>query len=150
MVALVCLAIGHLSCRMIEFWDWMHHGRPKNAEVVEQLYLLCAAASAFREDEGQFPPEKNREFVSAMLGENSSQREYLSPELFTFNDRGEVVDPWGTPFSITESWIVSAGENGRFETEAKETDDYRMIEARIDPKGRIWKLLYYPFDMPGP
>ena len=64
---------------------------------------------------GGNPVGTNLEIASALNGNNPKQAQLLNPEAgLRLNARGELVDPWGTPFffhqlSGTEMEIHSAG-----------------------------------------
>jgi hypothetical protein len=68
----------------------------------------------FRDVVGENPVGTNAEIVAAMLGDNAKQTRVGTPENQQINDKGELVDRWGTPYffhqvSKTHMEIRSAG-----------------------------------------
>ena len=63
------------------------------------------------------PVGVNSEITSQLNGHNPKQADFIRPEAgMRINDRGELVDPWGTPYffhqvSGTEMEIRSAGQD---------------------------------------
>jgi hypothetical protein len=85
-------------------------GQPSPYTIIENLRTTFRAyASAF----GGNPIGTNEEITRALAGENPKQTRFLK-ETDRVNDRGELVDPWGTPYflhqlSAREMEIRSAG-----------------------------------------
>jgi len=84
-----------------------------NARVIMKNY-----GSAF----GENPVGTNPEITEALMGKNPKQINFITPESgLRVNDRGEMVDAWGTPFffhqlSGQEMEIRSAGEDRKMWT----------------------------------
>jgi hypothetical protein len=69
---------------------------------------------------GGNPTGTNAEIVAALRGANPARANYL-PQNVRLNEKGEIVDPWGTPWffhsnSATDTEIRSAGPDMRLHT----------------------------------
>lgn len=93
-----------------------------NADV-ENLFV---ALEKYKEQVGSFPTGGNLEVAKALSGHNPKNVIVIVGAKTSVNDKGEFLDPWGTPlriyFSDTGILIRSAGPNRRF-------DDSRTIDA---------------------
>lgn len=70
---------------------------------------------------GGNPSGTNAEIVKALTGDNAAHATYLPAELRNLNDKGELLDQWGTPYffhcdSATETEVRSAGPDRRLWT----------------------------------
>jgi hypothetical protein len=87
---------------------------------------LFTALQKYKEKVGTFPIGGNAEVAKALQGGNPKSVIVIVGKKTNMNDRGEFVDPWGTPlriyFSDTGVLIRSAGPNRRF-------DDSTVIDA---------------------
>jgi hypothetical protein len=89
---------------------------------------LFTALQKYKERVGSYPTGGNLEVSKALQGANSKNVIVIvgSARKNNVNDKGEIVDPWGTPlriyFSDTGVLIRSAGPNRRF-------DDSTVIDA---------------------
>ena len=68
------------------------------------------------------PVGTNAEITAALLGDNEKQLKLEIPGGSTLNDRGELCDPWGTPWffhqlSATKTEIRSAGPDRKMYSE---------------------------------
>lgn len=96
-----------------------------NADV-ENLFV---ALQKYKEQVGTFPPGGNLEVAKALQGHNPKNVIVIVGAHTSVNDRGEFLDPWGTPlriyFSDTGILIRSAGPNRRFDdSKTIDSDDY--------------------------
>jgi hypothetical protein len=86
-----------------------------NAEVDN----LFGALQKYKERVGSYPVGSNVEIAKALNGANVRNVIVLMGTKMTLNDKGEFVDPWGTPlriyFSDSGVLIRSAGPNRRFD-----------------------------------
>jgi hypothetical protein len=89
--------------------------------------------SAFREYAQEFqdlPTGTSGEMTQALTGENPSSHRFLLVPAKQLNARGELLDPWGTPYRLVvehdqhEVRVQSAGANRVFEPPSKKSDDY--------------------------
>lgn len=80
---------------------------------------LFAGLQQYKEHVGNYPTGNNAQIVKALLGQNPKNVIILVSRKNELNEKGELVDPWGTPlriyFSDTSVLIRSAGPNGRFD-----------------------------------
>jgi len=95
-----------------------------NADVED----LFTALQKYKEKVGSYPTGGNLEVSKALQGANNKNVIIIvgSSKKNSLNDKGEIVDPWGTPlriyFSDNGVLIRSAGPNRRF-------DDSTVIDA---------------------
>ena len=78
---------------------------------------------------GTYPIGSNADVVKAFQGNNSKNVIILVGRKTELNEKGEYVDPWGTPlriyFSDSGVLIRSAGPNRRFDdSTVMEADDF--------------------------
>lgn len=66
-------------------------------QIPEQLDAVRMMLRDFRSLEGENPVGTNAEVTRALKGANRKGANLLAPDA-PVNERGELVDPWGTPF----------------------------------------------------
>lgn len=93
---------------------------------------LQEALAAYFEEFGQYPPGEAPAIIAELRGGNTKEIVFFECPPERLNLKGELLDPWGTPYRITfesESApprIHSAGLNRFFEAEdAPGSDDFR-------------------------
>ncbi|HWX19373.1 MAG TPA: hypothetical protein VN578_05635 [Candidatus Binatia bacterium] len=83
---------------------------------------LILGIQQYKEFVGTYPTGNNSQIVKALLGQTEKKVLILAVRRSDLNDKGEIVDPWGTPlqfyFSHNEVLIRSAGPNKVFEDSA--------------------------------
>ncbi len=83
---------------------------------------LIMGIQQYREFVGSYPAGNNAAIAKALLGQSDKKVLILAVRRADVNDKGEIVDPWGTPlqfyFSHNEVMIRSAGPNKIFEDSA--------------------------------
>ncbi|HTL16146.1 MAG TPA: hypothetical protein VL793_02865 [Patescibacteria group bacterium] len=88
---------------------------------------LILGIQQYKEFVGSYPTGNNTAITKALLGQTEKKVLILAVRRSDINDKGEIVDPWGTPlqfyFSTTEVLIRSAGPNKAFEDSAISTAD---------------------------
>ena len=88
---------------------------------------LILGIQQYKEFVGTYPTGNNTAITKALLGQTEKKVLILAVRRSDINDKGEIVDPWGTPlqfyFSNTEVLIRSAGPNKAFEDSAISTSD---------------------------
>jgi hypothetical protein len=88
---------------------------------------LILGIQQYREFAGSYPTGNNSQIVKALLGQTEKKILILAVRRTALNDKGEIVDPWGTPlqfyFSNNEVLIRSAGPNKVWEDSATATAD---------------------------
>jgi hypothetical protein len=96
---------------------------------------LILGLQQYREFVGSFPTGNNLSIAKALLGRTEKKVLILSVRKSDMNDKGEILDPWGTPlrfyFSDNEVMIRSAGPNRVWEDSNVPTADdlYRTAPA---------------------
>ena len=96
-----------------------------NQDVDDLFYAL----QKYKEHVGSYPIGENVDVVKALEGNNPQHVFVDIGRRKTLNDKGELVDPWGTPFRIYFSGsgilIRSAGPNKRFDdSTVPNSDDF--------------------------
>jgi hypothetical protein len=100
----------------------------KTAEFNTDVEDLFTALQKYKERVGTYPTGGNLEVSKALQGGNNKNVIVIvgSARKNNVNEKGEFIDPWGTPlriyFSDTGVLIRSAGPNRRF-------DDSTVIDA---------------------
>ncbi|HTI99745.1 MAG TPA: hypothetical protein VL527_12760 [Dongiaceae bacterium] len=101
-------------------------GNIRTAEFNEDVENLFVGLQKYKEHVGSFPIGNNAEVAKALMGQNSKNVIVIVGRKTKVNDKGEFVDPWGTPlriyFSDNGVLVRSAGPNRRF-------DDSTVMDA---------------------
>ena len=88
---------------------------------------LILGLQQYREFFGNFPTGNNLTIAKALLGRGEKKVLILASRKSDMNDKGEILDPWGTPlrfyFSDNEVMIRSAGPNKVWEDSNVPTAD---------------------------
>jgi hypothetical protein len=88
---------------------------------------LILGIQQYKEFVGSYPTGNNVSITRALLGQTEKKVLILAVRRSDLNDKGEIVDPWGTPiqfyFSHNEVLMRSAGPNKVFEDSAVATAD---------------------------
>jgi hypothetical protein len=88
---------------------------------------LIMGLQQYREFVGTYPTGNNSAITRALQGQTEKKVLILAIRRSELNDKGELVDPWGTPyqfyFSHNEVMIRSAGPNRVWEDSAVPTAD---------------------------
>ena len=99
---------------------------------------LILGIQQYKEFVGTYPTGNNIAITKALLGQTEKKVMILSVRKSDVNDKGEILDPWGTPlqfyFGSNEVLIRSAGPNKAWEDSAIETADDLYRTAGIDKK----------------
>jgi hypothetical protein len=99
---------------------------------------LILGIQQYKEFTGSYPTGNNIQITKALLGRTDKKVMILSVRSADINDKGEILDPWGTPlqfyFSHNEVMIRSAGPNKAWEDSAIGTADDLYRCAGIDKK----------------
>jgi hypothetical protein len=97
---------------------------------------LILGIQQYKEFVGTYPTGNNSSIVKALLGQTDKKVLILAVRRSELNDKGEIVDPWGSPlqfyFSHNEVLIRSAGPNKAWEDSAVSTADDLYRCARIE------------------
>jgi hypothetical protein len=97
---------------------------------------LILGIQQYKEFVGTWPTGSNVQIVRSLLGQTDKKVLILAVRRSDLNDKGEIVDPWGTPlqfyFSHNEVLIRSAGPNKALEDSALPTADDLYRCARME------------------
>jgi len=111
---------------------------PKFAKFNADAENLILGIQQFKEFTGGYPTGNNIQIAKALLGQTEKKVLILAVRRADINDKGEILDPWGTPlqfyFSNNEVMIRSAGPNKAWEDSAFATADDLYRCAGIDKK----------------
>jgi hypothetical protein len=126
----ILIGIGVITVVCGTFWAaaaWKTlRANAKTAKFNEDVENLFAGLQKYKERVGNYPVGGNAEVAKALQGDNSKNIIILVGRKTELNEKGEYVDPWGTPlriyFSQENILIRSAGQNRRF-------DDSTVLEA---------------------
>jgi len=88
---------------------------------------LIMGLQQYKEFVGNYPTGNNIAIAKALLGQTDKKVLILAVRSSNINDKGEILDPWGTPyqfyFSHNEVMIRSAGPNRVWEDNSVATAD---------------------------
>ena len=101
----------------------------KTAKFNEDVDNLFSALQKYKERVGSYPVGGNLEVAKALMGANPKNVIVIVGNKNQLNEKGEFVDPWGTPlriyFSDVGVLIRSAGPNRRFDdSTVMDADDF--------------------------
>jgi type II secretory pathway pseudopilin PulG len=101
----------------------------RTTKLNEDVENLFSALQKYKEHVGTYPVGGNAEVAKALKGQNPKNVIILVGRKNDLNDKGEFVDPWGTPlriyFSDNGILVRSAGPNRRFDDSTTlDCDDY--------------------------
>ena len=126
-VAIGIIAIACGSLWAARAWNTLRVNA-RTAQFNADVEDLFTALQKYKERVGTYPTGGNLEVSKALSGANSKNVIVIvgSAKKNNVNEKGELIDPWGTPlriyFSDTGVLIRSAGPNRRF-------DDSTVIDA---------------------
>jgi hypothetical protein len=125
-VGVVTIAVGILWAGRA--WNTLQVNA-RTANFNDQVDNLFTALQKYKERVGSYPVGSNLEICKALNGANNKGVIVLLGTKMHLNDKGEFVDPWGTPLRIyfSENGILirSAGPNRRFDdSSVMDCDDY--------------------------
>jgi hypothetical protein len=100
---------------------------PKVLQFNTDADNLILGLQQYREFVGSYPTGNNVTIAKALLGRTEKKVLILAVRKSDMNDKGEILDPWGTPlrlyFSDNEVMIRSAGPNKVWEDSSVPTAD---------------------------
>src|SRR6516225_4699996 len=116
-------------------WTFKHPDE-KVAKFNSDCDNLILGIQQYKEFVGTYPIGNNQQIVKSLLGQTDKKVLILAVRRSDLNDKGEIVDPWGTPlqfyFSHNEVLIRSAGPNKAWEDSAVGTADDLYRCARME------------------
>jgi len=93
----------------------LRRGEEKIAKFNTEAENLIGGIQQYKEFVGTYPTGNNIAIAKALLGQTDKRVLILAVRKADLNDKGEILDPWGTPlqfyFSHNEVMIRSAGPN---------------------------------------
>lgn len=99
----------------------------KAAKFNQDADNLILGIQQYKEFVGTYPGGNNIAIAKALLGQTEKKVLILAVRKSDMNDKGEILDPWGTPlqfyFSHNEVMIRSAGPNKVWEDSAVQFGD---------------------------
>jgi hypothetical protein len=114
----------------------LHRTDEKVAKFNALADNLILGIQQYKEFVGTYPTGNNVAITKALLGQTEKKVMILSVRKSDINDKGEILDPWGTPvqfyFSHNEVMLRSAGQNKVWEDSAITTADDLYRTAPID------------------
>ena len=114
----------------------LHRTDEKLAKFNADCDNLILGIQQYKEFVGTYPTGNNSQIVKSLLGQTDKKVLILAVRRSELNDKGEIVDPWGTPlqfyFSHNEVLIRSAGPNKAWEDSAITGADDLFRCARMD------------------
>src|SRR5688572_7419003 len=101
----------------------------RTAKFNADVENLFAGLQQYKENVGSYPVGSNSEIIKTLQGNNPKKLIILVSRKAELNDKGEILDPWGTPlriyFSDAGVLVRSAGANRRFDdSTVLESDDF--------------------------
>jgi hypothetical protein len=123
MMKKILIAVGVITVAVGILWvgrAWNNFQvNARTSRFNDQIGDLFGALQKYKERVGSYPTGNNAEIAKALNGANSRNVIVLISARVERNDKGEFVDPWGTPLRIYYSdngvLIRSAGPNRRFD-----------------------------------
>ncbi|HKI70036.1 MAG TPA: hypothetical protein VKA67_10635 [Verrucomicrobiae bacterium] len=96
----------------------LHFKMPEDPKVMKfqaSADTLLQGLEQYKEFVGSYPIGPNAEVIKALQGKSPKKVVIVSTQKSVLNDKGEAIDPWGTPlkfyFSGNSVLIRSAGPN---------------------------------------
>jgi len=124
-IAAIVLGVGGVLC-VAKPWT-LYRVDPKVAKFNTDADNLILGLQQYREFVGSFPTGNNLAIAKALLGRTEKKVLILAVRKSDLNDKGEILDPWGTPlrfyFADNEVMIRSAGPNKVWEDSNVPTAD---------------------------
>jgi hypothetical protein len=124
-IVLISLGVGGVLW-MAKGWT-LRHLDEKVAKFNADSDSLILGIQQYKEFVGSYPTGNNISIARALLGQTDKKVLILAVRKSDMNDKGEILDPWGTPlqfyFSNNEVMIRSAGPNKVWEDTAVSTAD---------------------------
>jgi len=129
----ILVAIGLITVIGCSLWaakTWTTlRANAKNSAFNQDVENLFTGLQKYKERIGSYPKGSNADIAKALQGQNEKSIIIVVGKKNDLNEKGEFVDPWGTPlriyFSAEGVLIRSAGPNRRFDdSTVMEADDF--------------------------
>ncbi len=126
-ITIALIAVGVLGVLFVAKAWTLRRADPKVAKFHQDADNLILGLQQYKEFTGVYPSGNNQSIAKALLGQTEKKILILAVRRSDLNDKGEILDPWGTPlqfyFSHNEVMIRSAGPNKVWEDSAVQTAD---------------------------
>ena len=126
-LAIVVIVLGVAGVLWVAKAWTPHRIDPKILKFNIDAVNLILGLQQYREFVGSYPTGNNVTIAKALLGRSEKKVLILAVRKSDMNDKGEILDPWGTPlrfyFSDNEVMIRSAGPNKVWEDSNVQTAD---------------------------
>lgn len=126
-LAIVIIVLGVAGVLWVAKAWTPHRPDPKILKFNLDADNLILGLQQYREFVGSYPTGNNVTIAKALLGRTEKKVLILAVRKSDMNDKGEILDPWGTPlrfyFSNNEVMIRSAGPNKVWEDSNVPTAD---------------------------
>jgi hypothetical protein len=124
----IALLVAGLAAALVSGCGYVNAKTDPNAQFNKNAEQLILGLQQYKEFTGAYPVGSNMSITKALMGKNEKKVLILAIRQSDLNDKGEIVDPWGTPyrlyFSGDEVLIRSAGPNRVWEDDNQpESDD---------------------------
>jgi hypothetical protein len=133
-IALIIFGVGGVLWAA-KAWNF-HKADEKVAKFNTDANNLILGIQQYKEFVGSYPTGNNIQIAKALLGQTEKKVLILAVRKSDINDKGEILDPWGTPlqfyFSYNEVMIRSAGPNKVWEDSATGMSDDLFRTAPIN------------------
>jgi hypothetical protein len=129
----VLLVVALVAAMLVSGWAYTSYNKFRAAtdmrQFNEDVNDLFDSLQKYKERAGSYPAGNNAEIVKCLQGNNPKNIIIVVGHKKNFNTKGELIDPWGTPFRIYFAGegilIRSAGPNKRFDdSTVPNSDDY--------------------------
>jgi hypothetical protein len=124
----IALLVTALAAALVSGCGYVNAKTDPNAQFNKNAENLILGLQQYKEFTGAYPVGNNLSITKALMGQNDKKVLILSIRQSDLNDKGEILDPWNTPFrfyfSGDEVLIRSAGPNRVWEDDDQpESDD---------------------------
>jgi hypothetical protein len=124
----IALLVAGLAAALVSGCGYVNAKSDPNAQFNKNAEQLILGLQQYKEFTGAYPVGSNVSITRALMGKNDKKVLILAIRQSDLNDKGELVDPWNTPyrlyFSGDEVLIRSAGPNRVWEDDNQpESDD---------------------------
>ncbi len=97
-------------------------------EAKNRALWFATALESYKIDCDEYPHGAPSEIMRSLLGNNPRKMIYFEAPAKDFNEKGELIDPWQTPYRVEfgdfpRPHVSSAGRNKVFDGDAAGSDD---------------------------
>jgi len=136
-VTVLLIVIGVMGVLWVAKAWTLKRADEKTAKFQMDADNLILGIQQYKEFVGSYPGGNNAGIAKALLGQTEKKVLILAVRRSDMNDKGEILDPWGTPlqfyFSYNGVMIRSAGPNKIWEDSSVTMGDDLY---RTEPRGK--------------